>query len=71
MLVLSKTRIDLYKMSFSYSESSCWNALPSNLKNACSIDTFKYKILQNLHTVCDKRESGRLTKHVTIFARSS
>ena len=38
--------------------SSCWNALPSNLKNACSIDTLNYNILQHWHT-------GRLTQHIT------
>ena len=33
-------------MCFSYSGSYCWNMLPSDPKNTCSIDTFKYKILR-------------------------
>ena len=51
--VLPKTKTDLSEMSFSYSGSSSWKALPSNLKNACSINTFRYKIVQHLQTVCD------------------
>ena len=57
IFVLPKTRTDLYKMSFSYSGSYCWNMLPSDLKNACSIDTFKYKILRHFRSDCDMRQS--------------
>ena len=32
ILVLPKTRINIYKMSFVYSGSFCWNALPRSLK---------------------------------------
>ena len=28
ILILPKTRIDIYKMNFAYSGSFCWNALP-------------------------------------------
>ena len=31
IFMLPKTRIDIYKMSFAYSGSFCWNALPRNL----------------------------------------
>lgn len=51
ILVLPKTRIDLYKTSFSYSGSSCWNELPSQLKTACSIDTFKLKLFKHFNSM--------------------
>ena len=57
IFVLPKTRLGLYKMSFSCSGSYCWNMLPSDLKNTCSIDIFKYKILQHFHSGRDMRQS--------------
>ena len=57
IFVLPKTRIDLYKMSFSYSGSYCWKLLPSDLKNTYSIDKFKCKILQHFSSDCDMRQS--------------
>ena len=35
-------------MSFAYSGSFCWNALPRSLKTACSVSTFKSKALQSV-----------------------
>ena len=35
-------------MSFAFSGSFCWNALPRSLKIACSVSTFKSKALQHL-----------------------
>ena len=52
ILILPKT-IDIYKMSFAYSGSFCWNALPRSLKIACSVSTFKSKVLQHFHTECN------------------
>ena len=66
ILGLPKTRIDLYKMSFSYFGSYCWNMLPNDLENTCSIDTFKYKILQHFCSDCDMRQSDCSTLHITI-----
>ena len=34
-------------MSFAYSGSFCWNALPRSLKIACSVSTFTSKALQH------------------------
>ena len=53
ILILPKTRIDIYKMSFAYSGSFCWNALPRSLKIACSVSTFKSKALQHFRTECN------------------
>ena len=53
MLILPKTRIDIYKMGFAYSGSFCWNALPVSLKIACSVSTFKSKALQHFRTECN------------------
>ena len=53
ILILPKTRIDVYKMSFAYSGSFCWNALPRSLKIACSVSTFKSKALQHFRTECN------------------
>ena len=53
ILILPKTRIDIYKMSFAYSGSICWNALPRSLKTACSVSTFKSKALQHFRTECN------------------
>ena len=53
ILILPKTRIDIYKMSFAYSGSFCWNALPRTLKIACSVSTFKSKALQHFRTECN------------------
>ena len=53
ILILPKTRIDIYKMSFAYSGSFCWNALPRSLKVACSVSTFKSKALQHFRTECN------------------
>ena len=50
ILILPKTRIDIYKMSFAYSGSFCWNALPRSLKTACSVSTFKSKALKHFRT---------------------
>jgi len=47
ILIFPKTRIDIHKMSFAYSGSFCWNALPRSLKIACSVSTFKSKALQH------------------------
>ena len=53
ILILPKTTIDIYKMSFAYSGSFCWNALPRSLKIACSVSTFKSKALQHFRTKCN------------------
>ena len=53
ILILPKTRIDIYKMSFAYSGSLCWNALPRSLKIACSVSTFKSKALRHFRTKCN------------------
>ena len=53
ILILPKTRIDIYKMSFAYSGSFCWNALPRSLKTACSVSIFKSKALQHFRTECN------------------
>ena len=47
ILILPQTRIDICKMSFAYSRSVCWNAVPRSLKIACSVSTFKSKTLQH------------------------
>ena len=36
IFILPKTRIDIYKMSFTYSGSFCWNALLRSLEIKCS-----------------------------------
>ena len=53
ILILPKTRIDIYKMSFAYSGSFCWNALPRSLKIACSVSTLTSKALQHFRTECN------------------
>ena len=53
ILILPKTRTDIYKMSFAYSGSFCWNALPRSLKTACSVSTFRSKALQHFRTECN------------------
>ena len=53
ILILPITRIDIYKMSFAYSGSFCWNAQPRSLKIACSVSTFKSKALQHVRTECN------------------
>ena len=53
ILIFPKTRIDIYKMSFAYSGSFCWNALPRSLKIACSVSTLKSKALQHFRTECN------------------
>ena len=53
ILIFPKTRIDIYKMSFAFSGSFCWNALPRSLKIACSVSTFKSKALQHFRTECN------------------
>ena len=53
ILILPKTRIDIYKMSFAYSGSFCWNALPRSLKIAFSVSTFKSKGLEHFRTDCN------------------
>ena len=53
ILILPKTRTDIYKMSFAYSGSLCWNALPRRLKIACSVSTFKSEALQHFRTKCN------------------
>ena len=53
ILILPRTRIDIYKMSFAYSGSFRWNALPRSLKIACSVSTFKPKALQHFRTECN------------------
>ena len=57
VFVLPKRRIDLHKMSFSYSGSYCCNMLPSDLTNTYSIDIFKYKILRHFSSDYDMRQS--------------
>ena len=56
ILILPKTRIEIYKTSFAYSGSFCWNALPRSLKIACSVSTsvstFKSEVLQHFRTDC-------------------
>ena len=37
ILILPKTRSDIYKMNLAYSGSFCWNALPRSLKRAKSM----------------------------------
>ena len=53
ILILPKTGIDISKMSFAYSGSFCWNALPRSLKIAWSVSTFKSKALQYFRTECN------------------
>ena len=53
ILIFPKTRIAIYKMSFAYSGSFCWNALPRSLKIACLVVTFKSKALQHFRTKCN------------------
>jgi len=53
ILILPKTRIDIYQMSFAYYRSFCWNALPRSLTIACSVSTFKSKALQHFRTDCN------------------
>ena len=53
ILILPQTTIDIYKMSFAYSGSLCWNALPRSLKIACSVSTFKSKALQHFRAKCN------------------
>ena len=53
ILILPKTRIDIYKMSFAYSGSFCCNALHRSLKIVCSVSTFKSKALQHFRTECN------------------
>ena len=55
ILILPKTRTDIYKMSFAYSGSFCWNALPRSLKIACSVSTFRSKALQQFRTECNTK----------------
>ena len=53
ILILPNTRIDIYKMCFSYSGSFCWNALPRSLKRACLVSTFKSKARQHFRADCN------------------
>jgi len=39
--LLPRTRIDLFKASFSFAGTSMWNSLPSDVKNCKSLFTFK------------------------------
>ena len=57
IFVLHKTRIDLFKISFSFCWSYCWHMIPSDFRDACSIDSFKYKILQCFCSDFDMRQS--------------
>ena len=52
-LILPKTRINIYKMSFACSGSFCCNVLPRSLKIACSVSTFRSKALQHFRTECN------------------
>ena len=47
-LALPKPKIELYKKSFTYSGPCLWNELPTSLRNAQSVNTFKYKIKEYL-----------------------
>ena len=42
-LTLSKPSTNYLKRSFSYSWAMLWNNLPKNLKNATSVEHFKYQ----------------------------
>jgi hypothetical protein len=46
--LLPKTRIDLYKASFSFVGPSMWNSLPSNVKTSKSLSTFKSSLRKHL-----------------------
>ena len=67
ILILPKTWIDIYKMRFAYSESFCWNALPRSLKIACSVSTFKSKVLQHFRTKCNIYKLSVLNRTVFSF----
>ena len=54
-------------MSSSYFGSSCWNTLSRDLKNACSINTFKCKILQHFHSDCNMQELDCWKLHITHY----
>jgi hypothetical protein len=46
--LLPRTRIDLYKLSFSFTGPYVWNSLPSNLKVCTNFSTFKRCLRQHL-----------------------
>ena len=41
-VLLPKPNNELFRQSFKYRSAMLWNALPQDLKNASSIDEFKY-----------------------------
>jgi hypothetical protein len=47
-LILPKTRLELYKTSFSFSGSKLWNTLPRRIKNISNIGEFKKKLHHHL-----------------------
>ena len=46
-IILPLPRIDLYKNSLSFSGAALWNALPNELKNISSPNSFKKKLLSH------------------------
>ena len=46
--ILPLTRIDLFKRSLMFSGASCWNTLPSNVKNCKSLKSFRNNVYQYL-----------------------
>ena len=43
-VALLKTRTDYYRKSFAFTGAKPWNALPDNLKEECSLESFKNKL---------------------------
>ena len=43
-VALPKTRTDYYRKSFAFMGAKLWNALPDNLKEECSLESFKNKL---------------------------
>lgn len=46
--ILPRTRVDLYKTSFSFSGPSVWNSLPLNVKSSNTLSIFKPLLKQHL-----------------------
>ena len=46
--ILSRTRIDMFKRSFSFSGSLAWNSLAHHLRYPMELKTFKRKAFQAL-----------------------
>ena len=55
-IVSPRIRIDLYKMSFTFSESSVWNSLPPKMKTYKYVCGFKVGLRK---TLIDKKKEEK------------